>query len=521
MTTFRLCSAWIFTGFVLAWGSGCSAEVPEGRQKMGPSGGAGSGLEPGTGGLQGMAPTGGTPGAVPVGSNPGGVAVTCDTGAAPGVSPLMKLSTVQYRNTVRDLLQAVGAGSVLPSVQTLTASIPDDSLANGFRGRDNRTALEHVQGYFNVGRAVGDAVAKDPALLVAVAGSCASGASLTAACVDGFLDRFVSLVYRRPLTDMDRAEYQALNDGVRTPSQAVRAMVVVALSSPRFVHQVEVDGTSVATSADLLQLTAYEIASRLSYTFWQTMPDNQLLAAAKSGSLATDAGFAQELERVVSDPRTHETLWSFWNEWLHLEKFTGFETTRPGLEALAAGESLGVAGHDHYRDMVQEVRDLSELFTFQGTRTASELLTTDISVTQSPDLAHLYGVQPWTGTGNYPTLPPGTRAGLFQRAALLVSNLEQTNPFHRGALVRRSLLCDALPQPDPNSLPPGSLDPPPPSTAQTTRQRFQAKVDGKPLCQACHGGFSDMGYVLESFDALGRYRTTEKVFNEQKGALVA
>ena len=471
--------------------------------------------------LPGTAPTGSTPGAVPVGSNPGGVAVACDMGAAPGVSPLMKLSTVQYRNTVRDLLQAVGADAVLPAVQALTASIPDDSLTHGFRGRDNRTAIEQVQGYFNVGRAVGDALAKDPALLVAVAGSCASGPRLTAACVDGFLDHFVSLVYRRPLTDMDRATYRALNDGVRTPSQAVRAMVIVALSSPRFVHQVEIDGTSAATSTDLLQLTADEIASRLSYTFWQSMPDSQLLSAAKNGSLATDVGFAQELERVVTDPRTRETLWSFWNEWLLLEKFTGFETTRPGLQALAAGESLGAAGHDHYRDMVQEVRDLSELFTFQGTRTASELLTTNISVTQSPDLARLYGVQPWTGAGNYPTLPAGTRAGLFQRAALLVSNLEQTNPFHRGAIVRRSLLCDALPSPDPNSLPPGSLDPPPPSSAQTTRQRFQAKVDGKALCQGCHGSFSDIGYVLESFDALGRYRTTEKVFDEQTGTLLA
>ena len=120
-------------------------------------------------------------------------------------------------------------------------------------------------------------------------------------------------------------------------------------------------------------------------------------------------------------------------------------------------------------------------------------------------------MQPWSGSDDYPKLPPGTRLGLLQRAGLLVANLEQTNPFHRGALIRRSVLCDALPQPDPNSLPPGSLDPPPTSTAQTTRQRFQAKVESKALCQTCHGGFSNMGYVLESFDTLGRYRTVASV----------
>src|SRR6185295_1442655 len=107
---------------------------------------------------------------------------------------------------------------------------------------------------------------------------------------------------------------------------------------------------------------------------------------------------------------------------------------------------LGAPGHDHYRDMVQEVRDLTELFTIGKPATATELMTTNVSVTKSADLAHLYGVAPWSGSGDYPTLPAGTRAGLLQRAALLVSNLEQTNPFHRGALIRRSLLCDPLPQ---------------------------------------------------------------------------
>ena len=461
------------------------------------------------------------PGGVPIGTNPGGVTILCDQGVAPGVSPLLKLSTLQYKNTVKDLLSAVGAGAVLPSLEGLLGSIPDDSLADGFRGRDNRTALEHVQGYFNVGRAVGDAVAKDPALLSAVAGQCATEATLSTACVNGFLDRFVRLVYRRPLTDADRAEYAVLNDGLRTPAQAIRGMIVVALSSPRFVHHVEVDGTPLMSSSDVLQLTSYEIASRLSYAFWQTMPDAELLAAADDGSLATDAGFAKELDRVFKDGRTQETLWSFWNEWFRFEKFTGFETTRPALQSLAAGESLGVAGHDHYRDMVQEVRDLTQLFTFQKTSTVAELLTTDVSVTKSADLARLYGVAAWSGSGDYPKLPAGTRAGLLQRAALLVSNLEQTNPFHRGALIRRSVLCDPLPQPDPNSLPPGSLDPPPPSAAQTTRQRFQAKVDGKALCQACHGGFSDIGYVLESFDALGRYRTMEQVYDEKTGEKLA
>jgi len=418
------------------------------------------------------------------------------------------------------LLAAVGASAVLPNIDGKLGSIPDDSLADGFRGLDNRTALEHVQGYFDVGRAVGDAIANDPTLLTTVAGQCASDTKLSTACVDEFLDHFARLAYRRPLSQAERAELTSLNDGMRTPAQTIRAIVIVALSSPRFVHHVEVDGSALSSSDNVLQLDAYEIASRLSYTFWQTMPDAELFQAAEDGSLASDDGFAKQLERVFADPRTQQTLWGFWNEWFRFEKFTGFETTRPALQALAKGESLGVAGHDHYADMVQEVRDLTSLFTFGKRGTVSDLLSTDLSVTKSADLAHLYGVPAWSGQGDYPRLPP-TRVGLLQRAALLVSNLEQTNPFHRGAFVRRTLLCDALPQPDPNSLPPGSLDPPVPSSAQTTRQRFQAKVEGNALCQGCHGSFSDIGYVLESFDALGRYRTVEQVFDEKTGAKLA
>jgi hypothetical protein len=169
--------------------------------------------------------------------------------------------------------------------------------------------------------------------------------------------------------------------------------------------------------------------------------------------------------------------------------------------------------------MVEEIFDLTALFTFERQGTLSDLLTTNLSVTQSDDLASLYEVEAWDGSSDYPTL--SNRAGLLQRGALLVSNLEQTNPFHRGALVRRAILCDDLPQPNPNDLPPGALDPPPVDEAQTTRERFGAKVEGNGLCENCHASFSDIGYVMESFDAVGRYRTMERVFDAQSGDLLA
>ena len=294
--------------------------------------------------------------------------------------------------------------------------MPDDSLGESFRALDNRISLEHVQAYFNVGVAVGDAIAGDPAVLSKVAGDCAMQSTLSKDCTQAFIERFVRLVYRNPPSQDEVAALAALDDGTRTPAEAVRAIAIVAMSSPRFVNHLEIDGTAIGGADDLLQLTGYEIASRLSYLFWQTMPDAELFAAAEDGSLQTETGFAAQLDRVFADARTHETLWQFWNEWLRLEKFTGFETTRPGFAALAEGEAIGQPGHDYYADMVQEIRDLTELFTFERTAPLADLLSTDESVTRSADLGRALRRTAVEREGAYPKLPAGTRAGLFQRA---------------------------------------------------------------------------------------------------------
>jgi len=475
----------------------------------GPDGGPGTGGAAGSGNGSGAA-----------NSSTGGV-VDCQVDEGPSVGPLLKLSTVQYANTVADLLAAYGLDSVASSVQPLIDTVPDDSDGNVFRGLDQRVLLEHVQGYFDVAVAIGDAVLADSALLELVAGSCALSDPIADDCWQGFLDDFIARAYRRPLSTDEQVRMDELRDLVPSAAQQVRAAIVVALSSPRFVYHVEVDGTADSADASLLVLDAFELANRLAYTFWQTMPDDELFELAGDGSLLEPTVYEAQLLRVWQDERTQATLRQFWAEWLRLERFTGFETARPAFQALTEGENFGEPGHDHYADMVQEVYDLTELFTFEQPGTVAELLSTNLSVTTSEDLASLYGVPAWTGDGDYPTFPSGERAGLLHRGALLVSNLEQTNPFHRGALIRRHVLCDELPQPDPNDLPPGSLDPPPVDEAQTTRERFAAKVDGNGLCTTCHSGFSTIGYVLEAYDAVGRFRTQERVYDEQTGDLLA
>ncbi|HET9934132.1 MAG TPA: DUF1592 domain-containing protein [Polyangiaceae bacterium] len=504
-------------------GGGSSAN-PTGSGGVNTSGNSG---RPGatSGGNQGVGGAGGgAMGGASTATDPG-MFGACPSGEPePGATPLMKLSTLQYRNTVRDLLAASGLSDMNAELAPLLSAVPDDSTVQ-FRGLDQRISSDHLMAYFKVATAIGDGATKSAARLTALAGACATQSTLAASCLDGFLNSFGRRALRRPLNSDELAEYRDIAQGsspkATNPAEALRNVVVTLLMSPRFVNHLELDGSPMAGREDYIALDPFVVASRLSYTFWQTLPDEPLLTAAADGTLATDAGFRKQLDRVFADARTQQTVWQFWNEWLHFESFTGFVSDRPAFQSLAKGEQVGVAGHDHYRDMVQEVRDLTELYTWKQAGTFNDLMTSTVSVTKSADLAHLYGVPAWSGSGAYPTFTDGSRVGLLQRAALLASSLETTNPFHRGSLIRRAVLCDDLPRPDPNSLPPGSLDTPPPSSALTTRQRYEAKVSGNNLCKGCHSAFSNIGYVLEAYDALGRFRTSEKVFDEQTGALVA
>jgi hypothetical protein len=145
---------------------------------------------------------------------------------------------------------------------------------------------------------------------------------------------------------------------------------------------------------------------------------------------------------------------------------------------------------------------------------------TDLSVTASPHLAALYGVEPWDGVSDPPRMPEGERAGILTRVALLISGTHETDPVHRGATVRRRILCESLPSPDPAALPPGALDSPPVTEDQTTRQRYEEKT-GAPECFGCHSLINPPGFVLERYDAIGRHRTEEVVIDRLTGEVIA
>ncbi|MFO0727776.1 MAG: DUF1588 domain-containing protein [Myxococcota bacterium] len=446
---------------------------------------------------------------------------TCDPAARQTTpTPLRRMSVLQYSNTLSDLF--AGVPGLVPS-QTAAdalAAMPADDMGTAFRGMDARLSGRHVQSYYDAAVALSQAIVDDDRKLRALAGDCALVSAPTAACVESFLDGFGLRAYRRPLSAEVRARYEALNDGSRDGHELFRALIFSILLAPEHLYHLEVDGPAAPGSSAEFSLSAYELASRLSFHFWQSMPDQALFTAAKDGSILTEAGYRAQAERVFADPRTKNTVASFYTEWLQTRANTSFRPSAAfgpfvagtGLdEAVAARAFLEAAG--------DEIDALTAHYTWDAEGSFRDLLLSDLNFARSPALASIYGVAPWDGASEPSHLPSGERSGLLTRVSLLVSGTYTTHPIHRGAVVRKRLLCDSITPPDPSTLPPGSLTPPAPDPSQTTRQRFANKVANEP-CASCHKMMNPIGYVLEHYDAIGRYRTTEHIFDPDTGAEV-
>ena len=330
--------------------------------------------------------------------------------------------------------------------------------------------------------------------------------------LDAFIADFGLRAYRRPLTGDEIAAYASIADDPEAIGPiAYRDVVFTFLMAPQFLYHFETNGAPIDGREDLLSLDPYEIASRLSYHFWQTMPDDELLAAAADGSLGTEEGYLAQVDRILLGPdreRLRETIEAFYHDWYALDAFGGFVDT-PAFNTFAQGVDV-----DGLREaMVAEIHTLTAYYTWERGGTFADLLLSNASVTDSPQLAALYGVQPWSGSGEPPTFADGERSGLLTRAAFLVTGDEKTGPIHRGAVARDKILCAPLPPPDPDSLPEDALDPPPLDPNLSTRQRFEVKTAAAE-CQACHALLNPIGFAQEQYDALGRFRTTERIIDD-------
>ncbi|WP_434421521.1 DUF1592 domain-containing protein [Nannocystis pusilla] len=417
----------------------------------------------------------------------GGEAAECK-GIEPGPSPIRRMNRREYDNTVRDLL---GADS------RPAQAFPAEEEALGFNNNADALVVTSLlaEGYLGAAEALAEEAVKDlPALLR----GCDVKTEGEDACAEQFITEFGRSAYRRPLSGDEVSQLLAVHQTAADEfdfATGVRLTLTAMLQSPHFLYRVEfgepVDGS------DVLKVAPYELASRLSYFLWGTMPDAELFAAAAEGRLAEPEDVAKQATRMLADARARATVRDFHGQWLELKRIEELEKDDEAfpefdldLRPLLRAEAEEFLDHVIWDDK----GDLDSMYLAPYTFLNGAL-------------SEYYGLEGPSGdTFQKFDLPAGQASGFLTQGGLLsvLAKPNQTSPIHRGKFVRERLLCQVVPPPPDNvDITPPEVDPNLP-----TRERFkQHSTD--PSCSGCHSMMDPIGFGFEHFDGIGRWREVE------------
>ena len=314
------------------------------------------------------------------------------------------------------------------------------------------------------------------------------------ACAETIVRRLARRAYRRPVTDADLQVLMNLYEeghsedgferGVQTALQGI-------LTSPQFLFRAERDPIDLAPGS-VHRLSDLELASRLSFFLWSSIPDEQLLEVAENGELAQPSVLGSQIQRMLTDPRADALVENFGGQWLHLRNLESFVPDRTEFP-----EFDGI--------LKNAMRRETELFLgsiFREDRSVLDLLRADYTFVNEP-LARHYGIPGVYGGGfRRVSIENPVRQGLLGHASILAvtSFPNRTSPVVRGQFVLENIIGTPPPP-----APPGV--PPLPSTAKPRTMRERMEVHrANPACSSCHRVMDPIGIALENFDATGAWR---------------
>jgi hypothetical protein len=444
-----------------------------------------------------------------IGQGPGGPGAAGSSGAAGNTPPpppppppggdvgriaIHRLNNLEYDNTIRDLLG-------VPSMAQATFQ-PDeqgefDNTAEAFTLNDAR-----YEQYFNAADALGEAAFGDTAARARIM-TCAPTA-VTDACTNTIITNFGKRAWRRPLdaTEVTRLVKLAM-DAValgETPEGGVKQVVKTMLAAPQFLYRIEFDQNPASLTAHALN--PYELASRLSYLGWSSMPDEAMFAQAANGSISTDVGISQTIDRMLADPvKGNSFTQSFAGQWLGARDMKGHQVEPTAFKSF--DEPLRAA-------MINEqYAFFNEFFTAANPQPFTSFFTYDANFVDARLATH-YGFPAVTGFTKVNNTTD-TRVGFMGLAAFqtFTSFSYRTAPTLRGKWVLLNLLCQSIKEPPPGIKPldaDGTKATDPALQSQNVRVRLAAHRT-QADCAACHATLDPIGLGLENFDAIGAYRT--------------
>lgn len=411
---------------------------------------------------------------------------TCEEAAGTKVL-VRRLSHVEYNRTIHELF---------PSFQIPERNLADDLKVHGF---------ENAAASLNPSTVLIEQYADSAASISEQVGA-NMGAFLPCATITPDMDcgremiaTFGLRAFRRPLTDEERGRYEAFFEQQLNAISfrgALELTVQAMLQAPQFLYRIELgvpeDGEAIVA------LTDYEMATRLSYFLWETMPDDELFEAAANGELHTPEQVANQARRMLDDERSAEAVLDFHRQWLSLDRVLG-ENKDP---------TQFPEWNDSLRSSMREESDrfIRHIYDERGDM-LNELLTSRTTYVNQT-LADFYGVSFSGGDWEETTLPEDERSGILTRGNFLAAYAHSTNgsPPLRGVAVLDKMLCDPPPPP------PGNADTSTPvntgTAPKTNRDLFEERTSPE-LCASCHDDINGLGFGFEAYDAMGAFRTTD------------
>lgn len=411
-------------------------------------------------------------------------------GVDPGRVPLHRLTVTQYNNTLADLLG--------------TSLRPGDRFPSDFAGEtefDNNAAHLTVSPLIvALHEAAADELVeeawKTPEGKKRIS-SCDPGSGT--GCVKEMAAGFGGRAWRRPLVESEIDALAGLFEKVKTAGldadEAAKTVAKAILLSSKFLYRLELDPEPTATKAR--PLNGYEVASRLSYFLWNTMPDEALFTAARANKLSSDADLEAQVERMLASPKAEGFARSFGGQLMATAQIEKHDVDKQSFTSWdpALAQAMRREVELFFGNMVEENRPVSELFLARHTYVNARL-------------AKHYGLSaPATEWAKVDT-KDSPRGGILGFGGMLTATSlpTRTSVVQRGVYVAEALLCTDFPEapPDVPALPDGMA-------AKPTTQRERLEIHRQdPQCNACHQIIDPVGFGLERFDAIGAYRELDE-----------
>jgi hypothetical protein len=326
-------------------------------------------------------------------------------------------------------------------------------------------------------------------------------------CARQILSRLARQAYRRPVTDNDLEPllsfYQSGRNAGGSFDEGIERALRLILSDPQFIFRFERNPRFEHPSETMLgspvfRLSDLELASRLSFFLWSSIPDDELISVATQGKLQDPAVLEKQVRRMLSDPRSESLVTNFADQWLFLRNM---KNTFPDPQEFPDFD-------DNLRQSLQKETELFVGSIFHEDHNVLDLLNANYTFVNERVAKH-YGIPNVYGSRfRKVTLTDENRRGLLGQASILAvtSHTTRTSPVVRGKWILSNLLGTPPPPPPPDV--PALKENSEGGKPRTVRERMQ-EHRANPTCASCHNVMDPLGFALENFDATGRWRTTD------------